>query len=187
MKKYLVTLCGVALAAATVAGAFGLPGGGGGSIDTTKIDEAIAAMDELSQNFETAKTKVDGCQQTVAAIAEAHGIADITSDLSKLAEIKDAITDEEKASLQEQAQAIATIPNDLQALTEAVPTVLTKVTEALTDVASQISSNPMAAASLKDKKDQLDQGKAALGQIGTDAPALIDSSKNLATTLAGIL
>jgi len=159
MKKHLTILAAFALGAAVAAGAIGLPGGGA-KVDTKKIDEAIAAIDDLSGKFAAAKAKVDACQTTLSGIAHAHGIADILSDLGKVATLKDQITDAEKAQLQADVAALATLPADLQAITAAVPDILTnKIPAALTDVADQITKNPMAAADLKNKQEKLNQGK----------------------------
>lgn len=186
MKKAAVVVCSLILAAA-VAGAFDIPGGGGGKVDTKKVDELIASIDEVSATFDEAKGKIDECTATVAAIAEAHGVTDLMSDPTKAAGLKDAITEDEKAQLQAQADTIQTLPDDLNAVVEKATEIAGKVPDALTDLANQISENPMAAASLKDKTDQLNEGKTALEQVMADVPTLIDSAANLATTITGLL
>ncbi len=187
MKKYLVLICALALATAVGAGALGLPGGGG-KVDTKKIDECIAAMDDLANKFNAAKAKVDTTNTHLSEIATAHGVADVLSDLTKVASLKDQITDAEKATLTADVQTLATIAADIQAITAAVPDLLTnKIPAALADVAEQITKNPLSAGDLKNKQDKLTAGKAALDQIAKDAPALVESATNLTSTLGGIL
>lgn len=183
----LIKVFGLVLVCAVAAVALGLPTGGA-KVDTKKVDEVIAAIDDVSNKFAAAKAKVDACQTTLTGIAEAHGVSNILSDLGKVATLKDQITAEEKAKLQADAAALATIPDDIAAVTAAIPDILTnKLPAALTDIANQITKNPLAAADLKNKQDKLNQGKAALEQIGNDAPALVESAKSLGDAVAGIL
>ncbi len=186
MKKYVIVLCGAALVAAAAASAFEIPGAGG-KVDTKKIDELIASIEEVSGILEEASGKIDVCHATLAEIAEAHGIADLMSDPTKAVELKDAVTDEEKAQLQAQAEVIKTVPDDLKAATEKATEITGKIPDALTDLVDQIAKNPMAAASLKDKKDQLEKGKTTLEQVMADVPALVESATNLATTIASLV
>jgi chromosome segregation ATPase len=169
------------------ANAFNIPGAGGGKVDTKKFDELIASIEEVSATFDEAKGKIDECTATVAAIAEAHGVTDLMSDPTKAAGLKDAVTEDEKAQLQAQADTIQTLPDDLNAVVEKATEIAGKTPDALTDLTKQISENPMAAASLKDKMDQLDKGKTTIEQVIGDVPALIDSATNLATTITGLL
>jgi chromosome segregation ATPase len=186
MKKNLVVICSLIVAAA-VAGAFDIPGAGGGKVDTKKFDELIAAIKEISTDFDNVKIKIDECDSTLAAIAAAHGIADLTSDPAKVAGLKDAVTDEEKAQLQTQVDAIQAVPDDLSALAEKATETMGKIPDALTDLVDQITKNPMAAGSLKDKKSELEEGKATLEQLTTDAPNLVESATNLASTITGLM
>jgi small-conductance mechanosensitive channel len=187
MKKTLIVVCSLVLAAA-IAGAFDIPGaGGGGKVDTKKFDELIASIEEVSVTFDEAKVKIDGCTATVAAIAEAHGVTDLMSDPTKAAGLKDAVTEDEKAQLQAQADTIQTLPDDLNAVVEKATGIMGKIPDALTDLTNQISENPMAAASLKDKMDQLNKGKTTLEEVMGDVPALIGSATDLATTITGLL
>jgi len=186
MKKVLTMACALALVAAATAGAIGLPGGGG-KVDTKKFDALIASIDEVSAALATAKGKIDAGTATLAAIAEAHGIADLMSDPTKAVALKEAITDEEKATLQEQGEIIKTVPDDLNAAAQKAAEILGKIPDALTDLANQITANPMAAAGLKDKKDKLDKGKTVLEEVAADVPALVESATNLASTIAGLI
>ncbi|HUV86545.1 MAG TPA: hypothetical protein VMX79_05475 [bacterium] len=186
MKKSLAITCSFILAA-TVAGAFDLPGGGGGKVDTKKFDELITSIEEISVNLDAAKVKIDECDSTLAAIAEAHGIADLMSDPAKVAEIKDAITDDDKAKLQAQVESVQTVPDDLNAIIAKATEIMGKIPDALTDLVSQIKANPMAAKDLKDKQAKLQEGKTALEQITTDAPTLVESATNLASTITGLM
>ena len=187
MKKYLVALCALALVAAATVGAFDIPGGGGGKVDTKKLDELIAQIEEVAGNFETAKGKVDGCQTTLAGIAEKHGISDLFSDPAKITTLKDAVTDEDKAALTAAAEGLASVPDDLNAAVTKATELTAKVPDALTDLANQITKNPMAAKDLKDKQALLETGKAALETVGTEGPALVESATNLSTTVAGLM
>ena len=186
MKNALVVACALALVAVTTAGAIGIPGGGG-KVDTKKFDELIASMGELSATFDKAKAKIDESTATIAAIAEAHGIADLMSDPTKAAGLKDAITEDEKAQLQTQADALQTVPDDLNAVMEKATEIAGKIPDALTELADQITKNPMAAAGLKDKKDKLDKGKTTLEQVMANVPALVESATNLVTTITGLM
>lgn len=186
MKRSLAIVFSVILAA-TVAGAFDIPGGGGGKVDTKKFDELIASIGEISTNVDAAKVKIDECDSALAAIAAAHGISDLISDPAKVAELKDAVTDEDKATLQTQVDIIKTVPGDVSAITEKATEIMGKIPDALTDLASQIMANPMAAKDLQDKQASLEEGTATLEQLTTDAPALIGSATNLASTIMGLL
>jgi len=187
MKKYLVALCALAMVAAVTAGAIGLPGGGGGKVDTKKLDELIAQIEEVAANFEAAKGKVDNAEATLASIAEAHGIADLMSDPAKVTELKDAVTDEEKATLSTAVEALTSVPDDLNAAVTKATELTAKVPDALSDLVDQIGKNPMAAKDLNDKKAQLETGKTALETVGTEAPGLVESATNLSNTVAGLM
>jgi uncharacterized phage infection (PIP) family protein YhgE len=187
MKKYLVALCAVALVAAATAGAFEIPGGGGGKVDTKMFDELIAQIEEVAANFEEAKGKVDEAEAALASVAEGHGISDLFADPASITQLKEAVTDEDKAKLTAAAEGIASVPDDLNAVVTKATDLATKVPDALTDLADQITKNPMAAKDLKDKKDQLETGKAALEDVSNGAPALVESATNLSTTVAGLM
>jgi chromosome segregation ATPase len=186
MKKYFVALCAVALVAAATAGAIGLPGGGG-KVDTKKFDELISQIEEVAANFETAKAKIDDAQATLVSIAETHDIADLFADPANLAQLKDAVTDEDKAKITAAAEGLASVPDDLNAAVAKATELTAKVPDALTDLADQITKNPMAAKDLNDKKAQLETGKTALETVATEAPALVESATNLSTTVAGLM
>jgi capsule polysaccharide export protein KpsE/RkpR len=186
MKKYLVALCAAALVAAATAGALGLPGGGG-KVDTKKFDELIAKIEAVAKDVEEAKAKIDGAETTLISIAQAHGIADLLSDPANVATLKSALTEEEKAQLQAQLDGLASISEDLNAAVETSSTLLAEVPPALTDLVDQITKNPLAAKDLKDKQQQLEQGKTALEQVATDAPALVESATSLSATVAGMM
>ncbi len=186
MKKSLAVACSILLAAA-VAGAFDIPGAGGGEVDTKKLDELITSMDEVSAELDEAKGKIDESNTTLAAIAEGHGIADVLGDPAKITELKDAVTDDDKAKLQATVDVIKTVPGDLSAVTEKATEIMGKIPDALTDLASQIAANPMAAKDLTDKQAQLEEGQTALERLATDAPALMDSATNLTATIMGLL
>lgn len=186
MKKSLAVACSILLAAA-VAGAFDIPGAGGGKVDTKKLDELITSMDEVSAELDEAKGKIDESNTTLAAIAEGHGIADVLGDPAKITELKDAVTDDDKAKLQATVDVIKTVPGDLSAVTEKATEIMGKIPDALTDLASQIAANPMAAKDLTDKQAQLEEGQTALERLATDAPALMDSATNLTATIMGLL
>ena len=187
MKKSLAVACSIILAAA-VAGAFDIPGaGGGGEVDTKKFDELITSMDEVSAELDEAEGKIDESNTTLAAIAEGHGIADVLGDPAKITELKDAVTDDDKAKLQAVVDVIKTVPGDLSAVAEKATEIIGKIPDALTDLASQIAANPMAAKDLKDKQAQLEEGQTALERLATDAPALMDSATNLTATIMGLL
>jgi DNA repair exonuclease SbcCD ATPase subunit len=186
MKRYIALTCAALLVAAAAASAIGLPTGGG-KVDTKKFDELIAKIDEVTTSVEAAKVKLDTAEATISDIAEAHGIADLFSDPAKIAELKDAVTDEDKAKLQAQAEALTTLPDDLSGAVEKATTLVAEVPTALTDLGQAIADNPMAAGDLKNKKDQLENGKTALEGITSDGPALVESAGNLSNTIAGVL
>lgn len=186
MKKVVVIACVFALGIVATANAFKVPGVGG-KVDTKKFDEVITSIEEISVTLDAAKVKIDECDSTIAAIAEAHGIADLMSDPAKVAELKDAVTDDDKVKLQAQAESVQTLPDDLNAVVEKATETIGKIPDALTDLANQISENPMAAASLKDKTDQLNKGKTTLEQVMADVPALVESATNLASTITGLM
>jgi chromosome segregation ATPase len=186
MKKNILPACVLAVATAAAAGAIGLPGGGG-KVDTEKADELIAEIKEVSTNLEAAKVKTDECDSTLAAIAAEHGLTDVTGDPAKIAELKDALTEEEKAELQAQGDVMKTVPGDLSAVAAKATEVMGKIPDALTDLASQIAANPMAAKDLKDKQAQLQEGQAALEKITADVPALIDSATNLTSAITALM
>lgn len=186
MKKNLIVLCSLIMAAA-VAGAFDIPGAGGGKVDTKKFDELIAAIEEISVSVDEAKVKIDESNSVLAAVSAGHGIADVLGDPAKITELKDALTDDDKAKLQAQVDVIKTVPGDLSAIAEKAGEIMGKIPDALTDLASQITANPMAAKDLKDKQATLEEGKTALEELTTGAPALMDSATNLTSTIMGLL
>jgi uncharacterized phage infection (PIP) family protein YhgE len=187
MKRSIVGVCVLAVATAAAAGAIGLPGGGGGKVDTKKFDELITSMDEVSSRLDEAKAKIDECNSALAAVAAGHDLTEVIGDPTKIAELKDAVTEDEKATLKAQADAVKTIPDDLTAIAEKATEIMVKIPDALTDLASQITANPMAAKDLKDKQAKLQEGKAALEKITADVPALIDSVTNLMSTITTLL
>ncbi len=187
MKKSLIVLCSLIMAAA-VAGAFDIPGAGGGEkVDTKKFDELIVSMDEISAVFDEAEMKIDECDKTLATITEGHGIADVVADPAKITELKDALTEDDKAKLQAQVDIIKTVPGDLSAAAEKATEIMAKVPEVLSDLAGQISENPMAAKDLKDKQAQLEEGKKSLEELTANVPALMESATNLTSTVMGLL
>lgn len=186
MKKYVIVLCGAALVAAAAVSAFEIPGVGA-KVDTKKFDELIASIEEVSGMLEVARGKIDVCHATLAEIATAHDAAELMSDPVQLAGLKDAITDEEKALVQAQAEIIQTVPDDLQAATEKATEITGKIPDALTELVDQISKNPMAAVSLKDKQEKLEDGKAALEEVVSEVPALVETATSLVSAVTGLL
>jgi chromosome segregation ATPase len=186
MKKYVIALCGAALVTAGAASAFELPGSDA-KVDTKKIDELIASIQEVSGELEVARVKIDVCHATLAQTAEAHDAAGLLSDPAKLAELRDDLTDEEKAMLEAQAEIIQTVPDDLTAAEEKAKEIVDKIPGARADLAKQIKDNPAAAASLLDKDEKLKEGKAALEQIADDVPELVASATSLAAKVASLL
>ena len=188
MKKAVVIACVFALGIVATANAFKVPGaGGGGKVDTKKFDELILSMDELSATVDEAASKIDECDQTLAAIAEAHGIADVLVDPTKITELKDAVTGDDKAKLQAQVDVIKTVPGDLSTVTEDAAEIMVKIPDVLADLASQISANPMAAKDLTDKQAQLQEGQTALEELIANVPALMDSAVSLTATVMSLL
>jgi len=157
-------------------------------IDTRKIDEAIAAIDDLAGKYEVCKFKIDVAYTHLSEIATAHGITDVLSDPTKISSLKDQLTNEEKEIIKADTEALATVPAEIGSLTNDI-SVLSKKTipAAITDIANQISMNPLVAADLTKKMDELKAGTAALDRFAKDGPALEKSANNLAATLSGIL
>jgi outer membrane murein-binding lipoprotein Lpp len=184
MKKYFVPFVLLALAAGALA--LGLPGGGT-KIDTAKIDAALTACSDLAGKFDAAKAKVDACQTTLDGIATAHNVEGLLGNLTAAAALKDQLTAEEKSKLQTDVAALATLPADVQAIIAGVPDATTKIMDALTDVANQLTQNPLKAGDLNKKKDELNAGKDTLTKIATDAPALIESCTKLTDTIGAML
>lgn len=187
MKRSIVPVCVLAVAMAAASGAFDLPGGGGGKVDTKKFDELITSMDEVSSRLDEAEAKIDECDSALAAVAASHDLANVIGDPTKIAELKGAVTEDEKATLEAQADAVKTIPDDLTAIAEKATEIMVKIPDALTDLGNQITANPMAAKDLRDKQAQLQEGKAALEKITADVPALIDSVTNLTSTIEALM
>lgn len=185
MKKLVVAVCLLALVASGAL-ALGLPGGGG-KADTKKIDEALTTVKDIADRFTAAKTKVDKCNTTLKAVADKYGIADVLADPANAAALKDKLTADDKSALQTDFQALATVATDVNAIVTEVPTVSTKVADALVDIVNQIKANPLAAADLNKKKDELDAAKTNIEAITTEAPALIDSAGKLSATVGGML
>ena len=124
----------------------------------------------------------------LADLLESVGQAVPSGDLAEFTiEANPATVDDDKAKLQATVDVIKTVPGDLSAVTEKATEIMGKIPDALTDLASQIAANPMAAKDLTDKQAQLEEGQTALERLATDAPALMDSATNLTATIMGLL
>ena len=184
MKKLVILLCALSLVAAGAL-ALGLPGGGG-KVDTKKIDEALTAVKDIADRFTAAKTKVEKCDTTLKAVCTKYGIADVLADPANAAALKDKLTAEDKSLLQTDFQAMATVATDVNAIVTEVPTVSTKIANGLADIVNQISANPLAAGDLNKKKDELTAAKTNVETITKDAPALIEAATKLSSTVGGM-
>jgi len=185
MKK-VMTLVAALCVAASAAGALDLPGGGG-KIDTAKIDAALAAIKDIEGKFAAGKGKLAFASNTLNDIAANHSEVGDLNDPTTLAALGAALAPDERAQLEGQADSLKALPADFDYVSQNIPIALQKVGEALADVATQISQNPTAAGDLTKHQDKLNEGKAALEQITKDLPGLITAANDLIAELDAII
>jgi hypothetical protein len=185
MKKLVILVFALSLVASGAL-ALGLPGGGG-KVDTKKIDEALTAVKDVADRFSVAKTKVEKCNTSLKAVCDKYGIADVLADPAGAAALKDKLTAEDKEALKVDFQALATVATDVNTIISEAPTVSTKVAAGLVDVVNQIKANPLSAGDLNKKKDELNAAKTTIETITTEAPALIEAATKLSATVGGML
>jgi len=188
MKRVSVFMCAAGLAAAAGALALGLPGGGGGQeIDTATVDEVIAEVKALDARFGAVESKIKNAEEVLNDVAQNHSEMGDLTDATTLAAIRGVMTPDERDQLRAASDSLMTVPTDLDSVAKRLPDLTAKTTAALTDLATQIQNNPAAAASLKGKQDQLNEGKAALEAVAQEGPDLVAQSDHLITAFAAIL
>ncbi|MCP4231677.1 MAG: hypothetical protein GY771_16225 [bacterium] len=184
MKKLTILL----LITAVAAFGFDVGGlGGGGEIDTTKADALLAKMDEVAGSFESIQTTLDAATTVLNDIATVHGIADALADPVATAKIASELSDDEKAQLQAQVEALTKLPDDIAKITAEIPGIVSGTPDVITDLTNQITDNPLKAGELNSLKDKLDAGTESCGTITEEAGTTVEKATTLSDTISAIL
>jgi len=184
MKKLTILL----MITAVTAFAFDVGGlGGGGKIDTTKADALLAEMDSLTTRFDSIQTTLDSATTVLNDIAAAHGIADALADPIATGKIIADLTEDEKAQLQAQVEALTKLPEDITELTADIPAVIAGTPDVIADLTTQITDNPLKAGELNTLKDKLDAGSKNCETIGTEAGTTVEKTATLSSTIGSLL
>jgi chromosome segregation ATPase len=181
MKKLFVLVSLFALAGTALG--FGLPGVGGGSINTTKVDQLIAKIDGINNDFTTIYSKVKAAKETLATVEAAHNLSGVLADAAKLQELAQALTDQEKADLQTSFTNLADVAGNIASLQGKIPAALADIPNVLTDLTNQATSNPTAIGQINTLKDKLTQAQTKLETTKTNATNAVTESAQLSDAL----
>lgn len=174
----------------TAVAAFGFGLGdvtGGSKIDTTNADALLTEMDSLTTRFDSIQSTLDSATTVLNDIASAHGIADALADPVATGKIVADLTEDEKAQLQAQFEALTKLPADITKLTAEIPGVIAGTPEVITDLVTQIKDNPLKAGELNTLKDKLDAGAKSCETIGTEAGTTAEKTATLSSTIGALL
>lgn len=174
----------------TAVSAFGFDAGnlaGGGEIDTTKADELLAKIDEITANFDDCTARLDAATEAVNDVCAAHGISDVLGDPAATAGIAGDLNDDERTTLAEALERVAEVPDILASLGDDIPAVIEKIPDVMTDLTNQITDNPTKAGGLKDLKSKLTDGQTKLGEIAPAAAETTASANELSATVSALL
>ena len=186
MKKLTVLILVTAVSAFAQFGGLG-DVAGGGKIDTTKADELLAKMDDLTTRFDNIQVTLDNATTVLNDVAAAHGIADALADPVATGKIAAELTEDEKALLQAQVEALIKVPEDITKITAEIPEVVAGTPEVITDLTTQIKDNPTKAGELNSLKDKLDAGTKSCETIGNEAGTTAEKTATLSSTIGSLL
>jgi chromosome segregation ATPase len=184
MKKLFVLVSLLALVGTALG--FGLPGVGGGSANTAKLDALIAQIDGINSEFTTIYAKVKAANDAITAVETAHNITGVLADAAKLQELAQALTPAEKSTLQSKMTDLATVVTALTALQAKIPPALAEVPTVLQDLTAQATSNPTILTQVKSLQDKLTQAQNKLNTTGTNATNAVTESAKLGDALKAL-
>ena len=180
MKKLFMLVALFALAGTALG--FGLPGVGG-SINTAKVDQLIAKIDGINNDFAAIYAKVKAAKDVLTAVETAHNMTAVLGDVTKLQTLAQALTDQEKANLQTSFTDLANVATNIASLQAKIPAALADIPNVLTDLTTQATSNPTALGQINGLKDKLTQAQTKLNETGTTATNAITESAQLSDAL----
>jgi len=161
---------------------FGLPGVGG-SINTAKVDQLIAKIDGINNEFTAIYANVKAAKDVLTTVEAAHNMTAVLGDVAKLQTLAAALTDQEKANLQTSFTNLANVAGNIASLQAKIPAALADVPNVLTDLTTQATSNPTALGQINGLKDKLTQAQTKLNETGTNATNAITESAQLSDAL----
>jgi hypothetical protein len=174
----------------TAVTAFGFDVGGltgGAEIDTSKADALLAKMDGVATSFTDVQTTLDAATAVLNDISAAHGITDALADPAATAAIAADLTEDEKAQLQAQVEALTKLPDDIAKITGDIPGIISDTPAVITDLTNQITDNPTKAGELNSLKDKLDAGTKSCETITEEAGTTLEKATALSNTISSIL
>ncbi len=174
----------------TAISAFGLGLGdvtGGSKIDTTKADALLAKMADLTTRFDSIQSTLDSATTVLNDITAAHGIVDALADPVATGKLVSELSEDEKAQLKAQFEALAGLSEDITKITADIPGVVTDTPAVVTDLATQITDNPLKAGELNTLKDKLDAGTKSCETIGTEAGTTVEKTAILSSMMGSLL
>lgn len=181
MKKFFMVVALFALAGTALG--FGLPGVGGGSINTAKVDQLIAKIDGINNDFAAIYVNVKAAKDVLTTVEAAHNMSGVLTDLAKLQTLSQSLTDQEKANLQASFTNLANVAPSIASLQAKIPAALADVPNVLTDLTSQATSNPTALGQINTLKDKLTQAQTKLDQTKCSATNALTESAQLSDAL----
>jgi len=158
---------------------FGIPTGGGEKFDTKKFDDFLAKFEALKTKIDELNLKLNDVKKIINEIGSAHSIQDLVGTITGQAGLKDKLTPEEKAKLQDALEEIKNMPSEYQTMIADLTSYLGEIPGLITDLATQITKNPMSAGSLGDLKGKLEEAQSKLNDI----KGLIETNVELANEL----
>jgi len=181
MKKLFMVIALFALAGTALG--FGLPAVGGGSINTAKLDQFIAKVDGINNEFTAIYANVKAAKDALTAVETAHNLSGVLTDVAKLQDLAKAITPAEKSNLQTKFTDLANVATNIASLQAKIPAALADAPNVLTDLTTQATSNPTALGQINGLKDKLTQAQTKLNETGTNATNAITESAQLSDAL----
>lgn len=187
MEVYYMKWCIAVLLSITLVSSFsfgfGIPTGGGEKFDTAKFDDFLAKFEALKTKIDELNLKLNDVKKIINEIGSAHNIQDLVGTIAGQGGLKDKLTPEEKAKLQEALEEIKNMPAEYQEMIKDLTSYLEEIPGLIQDLATQITNNPMSAGNLKDLKGKLEEAQNKMNDI----KGLIDTNIELAKELLSAL
>jgi len=183
MHRFLPVVLALSLIPITAFGfGYGDVTGGGGSFDTTSLDNLLADIQGVADMYTGYHANLKEAAEYLTKIGAAHGITDIYASVDSWKDLKNAgaMTKEELEMAQKVLTLAEKLPENIKICMEEAAGLIPQIATSMTDIVNEIAANPMGATKLGKYKDDLSAAQTNLQTIITEGPPIIEESGKVA-------